>query len=235
MVDRITIYRMLESGRLPGFKVGGHWRFARADIEAWIEQQRGPAAPAPTAASPGSAQLPLSCMEPIQAVFAEALDVCVFTADPAGTPLTPISHPCDYCQTVQATPEGRRACAARYAELAAGDMRAPLRCHAGLRLHGARVLVGGEYVAAVVAAGFVAGRDELAEVERRLPAVAESCGVDEAALRERLASVYVKEPAELPRLERLLAMVAGTYAELVKHNRQLTGRLQRIADIAALE
>ena len=29
-VHRVTIYRLLRQGRLPGFRVGGDWRFSRA-------------------------------------------------------------------------------------------------------------------------------------------------------------------------------------------------------------
>jgi excisionase family DNA binding protein len=39
-VDRITIYRMLNDGRLRGFKVGGQWRFSRQEIETWLQAQR---------------------------------------------------------------------------------------------------------------------------------------------------------------------------------------------------
>lgn len=35
-----TAYRLAAEGKLPGFKVGGSWRFKLADIEAWIEQQK---------------------------------------------------------------------------------------------------------------------------------------------------------------------------------------------------
>ncbi len=27
-------------GKLPGFKVGGSWRFKRVDLEKWIEEQK---------------------------------------------------------------------------------------------------------------------------------------------------------------------------------------------------
>ena len=39
-VDRVTIYRMLNDGRLHGFKVGGQWRFSRQEIESWLKEQR---------------------------------------------------------------------------------------------------------------------------------------------------------------------------------------------------
>ena len=38
-VDRITIYRMLDDGRLRGFKVGGQWRFSRQAIEGWLHER----------------------------------------------------------------------------------------------------------------------------------------------------------------------------------------------------
>lgn len=35
-----TAYRLAAEGQLPGFKVGGSWRFKLVDIEAWINQQK---------------------------------------------------------------------------------------------------------------------------------------------------------------------------------------------------
>ncbi len=39
-VDEKTVYRLVKKRELPGFKVAGAWRFKRADIESWIEQQK---------------------------------------------------------------------------------------------------------------------------------------------------------------------------------------------------
>ena len=35
----LTIYKHASSGRLPGFKVGSHWRFKRNTIDRWIHDQ----------------------------------------------------------------------------------------------------------------------------------------------------------------------------------------------------
>lgn len=35
-----TAYRLVSEGKLPGFKVGGSWRFKREDLEAWIEKSK---------------------------------------------------------------------------------------------------------------------------------------------------------------------------------------------------
>ena len=34
-----TAYRLAAEGKLPGFKVGGSWRFKREEVERWIEQK----------------------------------------------------------------------------------------------------------------------------------------------------------------------------------------------------
>ena len=38
-VTERTIYRLAAAKKIPAFKVGGTWRFSRADIDNWIKQQ----------------------------------------------------------------------------------------------------------------------------------------------------------------------------------------------------
>ncbi|MES9999164.1 MAG: helix-turn-helix domain-containing protein [Candidatus Thiodiazotropha lotti] len=35
-----TAYKLAAEGKLPGFKVGGSWRFKEVDIEHWIEEKK---------------------------------------------------------------------------------------------------------------------------------------------------------------------------------------------------
>ena len=35
----LTIYKHAATGRLPGFKVGSHWRFKKKTIDRWINDQ----------------------------------------------------------------------------------------------------------------------------------------------------------------------------------------------------
>ncbi|MBV1929033.1 MAG: helix-turn-helix domain-containing protein [Gammaproteobacteria bacterium] len=35
-----TAYKLAADGKLPGFKVGGSWRFKQSDIENWITEQK---------------------------------------------------------------------------------------------------------------------------------------------------------------------------------------------------
>lgn len=36
-VTEKTVYGLAQKGKIPGFKVGGRWRFKRMDIDQWIE------------------------------------------------------------------------------------------------------------------------------------------------------------------------------------------------------
>lgn len=35
-----TAYRLTAEGKIPGFKVGGSWRFKMEDIKNWIEEKK---------------------------------------------------------------------------------------------------------------------------------------------------------------------------------------------------
>ena len=39
-VDPKTVYRLVNRGELPGFKVGGSWRFQKDDLDDWIARQK---------------------------------------------------------------------------------------------------------------------------------------------------------------------------------------------------
>ena len=34
-----TAYRLAAEGKIPGFKVGGSWRFRQSEIDKWIETE----------------------------------------------------------------------------------------------------------------------------------------------------------------------------------------------------
>jgi len=39
-VTERTIYRLAAAKKIPAFKVGGTWRFSRADLDQWIQRQQ---------------------------------------------------------------------------------------------------------------------------------------------------------------------------------------------------
>ena len=39
---RRTVYRLAANGQIPAFKLGGTWRFQRAELDRWIAARMGP-------------------------------------------------------------------------------------------------------------------------------------------------------------------------------------------------
>ena len=37
----VTAYRLAQRGQIPGFKVGGRWRFLKSDVDRWIASGGG--------------------------------------------------------------------------------------------------------------------------------------------------------------------------------------------------
>ena len=38
-INEKTTYKHASEGKIPGFKVGGSWRFRRSDLDRWIDEQ----------------------------------------------------------------------------------------------------------------------------------------------------------------------------------------------------
>ena len=234
-VDRITIYRMLGDGRLTGFKVGGQWRFSRRQIESWLQEQQ---------ASPDTADelttdsqtLPLHCVQAIQSIYAEALDVAAVTTNPDGTPLTYVSNSCAFCDLILATEEGRRRCTAAWSRLAEPGWRASTErpgqlrtCHAGLLCASAPVQVGGQWMANFAACQFVAQ-----PLKINLLALATDLGLAESDLQAAAASIRRAPEPTMARISGLVEQVAVTLGQIGQERLGLVSRLRRIAEITNL-
>jgi excisionase family DNA binding protein len=239
-LDRVTIYRMLNDGRLPGFKVGGQWRFRRREIEKLLQEQRADLevaeAPQPESVLTPSAQvLPLGCIQVIQDVLAEALDIAAVTTDLQGQPLTKPSNPCRFCQLIQSSAEGQRRCQASWQALATGSERAPAlhRCHAGLLYARGRIAVDNELIATTFGGQFLTGPVE-GDGDGPLPrlaALARACGLNEDELRAALPTVHRVEGERTARVIHLLQKAAQTFSEIGQERLSLLNRLRRIAEM----
>jgi len=39
-ISEVTTYKFVQEGKIPGFKVGRHWRVKRSDLNEFIEKQK---------------------------------------------------------------------------------------------------------------------------------------------------------------------------------------------------
>jgi excisionase family DNA binding protein len=240
-LDRTTIYRMLNDGRLPGVRVGGQWRFSRQAIDGWLKDQkpsvaesRGTAETASSAPSPNIEVLPLYCLQPIQEVFAVTSQTGAVTTDLNGIPLTPFSNSCSYCTLIQSTEKGRAACQASWKKLADKSERQPRleKCHAGLTYARGRVVVQNAFIAMFFVGQFVV--DHVADVQSpaHIAKVARACGVDEKQLGATAKDIRILPHARAEQLLNLLQMVADTYSHIGQERLDLMNRLKQVAEIA---
>ena len=234
-VDRITIYRMLHEGYLPGFKVGGQWRFRRNEIEAWLESQRDLLAGEAVGSSdfaPSPEALPLHCIEVMQGLFAEVLGIAAVTCDTDGRPLTAVSNSCSFCDRILSTTEGRRRCEGFWKPSGGSSDSPELRaCHAGLLGASASIQISGDWVANVACCQFVSEAGNEAGRAEFVGTLAAELGLPREDLRAAAAEVRRLPEDAVSRIPHLLQRLSGTFAEIGEERVSLLGRLQRIAEM----
>ncbi len=240
-VDRTTIYRMINDGRLPAaVRVGGQWRFSRQMIELWLKDQNGQSPTEPDAPAdstnppplPTADALPLYCLQPIQEVFAQTSETGALTTDVDGNPITPISNPAPFCSLILSTEKGRRNCQASWKRLAANSGRPRLeKCHAGLTYAGGRIVVQDAFVAMSFVGQFTV--DAPNGLQTRVARIAEACGVDAQELDRAAREIHVLSIERAERLLNLLQLVADTFSHIGEERLQLLSRLKQVAEIAS--
>jgi excisionase family DNA binding protein len=114
-VDRSTVYRMAEDGRLPAIKVGRQWRFPADQITALLESV---GLPATQSAEAAEAATDAQSAEAVLAVAGDLLGVMMVVTDMDGRPLTPVANPCDWFADRADDPEVISACSAEWQSMA---------------------------------------------------------------------------------------------------------------------
>jgi excisionase family DNA binding protein len=145
-IDRSTVYRMAEDGRLPAIRVGKQWRFPADEIYGLVN-----AHPPVVNTSPLDPTVAAAMAD----VAADLLGVMVVVTDMDGHPITPIANPCPWMQEHAGEPGVLQACIAEWQELADDHSFEPQFNEGQLGFECARAFVrsGRELVGMVLAGG----------------------------------------------------------------------------------
>jgi len=236
-VDRSTIYRMAESGRLPAIKVGKQWRFRADQLDSWLKAQ----AAAPSALTTGStngqpadhaaALFPLECIQLIQDGFGEVLGVSLAVADMDGEPVTRPSNPGSLYQLLAST---RRGCAAWRQQIRQLGQLPALEPRfvpglAGLLSARALVRVGNELKAMVVAFGVAEPGWQPA------PQLAAELAEEWAVSPDEVQTALDAVPRLAPEDQKKVLVTSQRIADILAHiGSERLQLLSRLADIARL-
>lgn len=101
-VDRITIYRMLQDGRLKGVKVGSQWRFAVQEVERLLSGDPSLEA----IPSDSTTVFPVHCVQTIQDLLSGVSSISAIVLDVNGVPVSSWSAQMELSRLVTATDGG---------------------------------------------------------------------------------------------------------------------------------
>jgi excisionase family DNA binding protein len=232
-VDRITIYRMLQDGRLKGIKIGQQWRFPQREIERFLAAE-----PAQQAAGPVevSASFPTHCVQTIQELFSEVGQVSALVVDRQGEPLTQVTQACEFCQLMLKSSSGQEACLESWRNFA-GAAHAGSKfftCHAGLQYVAAPIIDNGKPAGLFLAGQFHWEAPEARVEAERLRRLASAHGLEAEKLQLAAARIPVIQPEQHARIETWPESASRAVQSILHERTGFMSRLQQIAHLSQI-
>lgn len=246
-VDRSTVYRMAEDGRLPAIKVGKQWRFPASQVNEWLgtditlasTKSATEATGMETAVTPEkvndlAAILPLECVQLIQDSHASLLGVMLVITDMQGNPITTPSNPCGLFAAVNKIPGALQKCVRSWHDMATMLSMEPQFHKTHLEMLCTRGLIRvGTELKGMVVAGCVAP-DVWPPTEATVAAMAREFGVEPALLTAHLHEAYQLDKNQKTQVLVSVQKIANIVAHIVNERQMLLGRLTAIANLTKL-
>ena len=235
-VDRTTIYRMADDGRVPAVKIGNQWRFPRTEIDAWLGSQGSANAANPSPAPSGVAAelrqiLPLDCVQLIQDTFADVFGAMILVTDLDGNPVTKPSNACGYFTAAEASPFSQQRCMQLWAGLARDPSLQPafIESHLGLLCARGLIRVGSELKAMLIVGG-IAPTDwpPTPELKQR---IAEDLSLPLDLIEAHIDEVHHLNQDEQARVLTFVQRMADIVSHIIGERNQFHIKLQNIAEL----
>jgi excisionase family DNA binding protein len=235
-VDRITVYRMLQDGRLKGVKIGQQWRFPQKEVERMVSIEL----PVEEATSPASSDssFPTHCVQTIQDLFADVSQISALIVDMQGSPLTEISHPTLFCQMLLSSGSGTNACRASWQSFARDSAAVNgstggkfFTCQAGLQYIGAPIFDRNIQIGLFLAGQFYWQAPEPREEAERVRRLASAHNLPLKELQEAAHEIPVIDPSQHTRVENWPFTAARAVQSILHERLCFIERLQQIANL----
>jgi excisionase family DNA binding protein len=243
-VDKSTIYRMAESGRIPAIKVGRQWRFPEDELMAWLDVHRSAVVRAPD--GPESPEgdsprgdlrsiLPPNTIQALADLLGDVFECMVIITDMEGRPLTEVANPCGYFNAVASTPDALDRCIEDWRGFAEDSDLSPRfrSSHLGFLCSRGFIRTGANLRGMVIVGGIAP--DQWPPSEEEIERVAAELGFPPAPLMEHIDEVFHHDLAHRDWILALLPQVGTLIANLASERGQLVTKLEAIASLAGTQ
>jgi excisionase family DNA binding protein len=235
-VDRSTVYRMAEDGRLPGVKVGRQWRFPADRVAAQlglavgvVENSAAPTHADDTVDGFGSLLRPDDAQS-IADLIGELFGVMAVITDMEGRPVTAVANPCGYYEAIADQPHAVAACLSQWRLFADEPHVAPrwVRTHLGFLCARTFVWVDLKPVGMIVVGGVTP--PSWPPPPALVESIADEIGIPANSLITRVGETWDLDVPEQRRVLRLLPQMGDLVSQLVTSHRHLVDcREQHVA------
>ena len=233
-IDRVTVYRMLNDGRLKGVKIGNQWRFPQSEIDRLLGEEKETA----ETESGGETltDFPTDCVQMVQEIFAGIIGIGAITVSLGGEQLTVPTYSNSFCKLMLSSPSGRAACQASWRKIALRATGEPLfqTCHAGLCYKRSVIKTNDQAVAWLIAGQFYIAAPDHAKENERLQQLAEKHHLPLSQLTEAAGKIPVLKRYQQEKVQEWTPKVANTVQSILCERSNLINRLQRIAEISTI-
>jgi excisionase family DNA binding protein len=232
-VDRITVYRMLQDGRLKGVKIGQQWRFSRREVERMLESEIPNDETAQQSTDPS---FPTHCVQTIQDLYSEVSQIGAIMVDQKGEPLTQVSHACSFCRAILSSPSGREACQTSwqaFARNSAGGSKY-FTCHAGLQYIGSPVIDKGQSVGLFLTGQFYWQPPDPREESERIRRLAAAHNLPLETFQRAAHDIPTIDPAQQALVETWPRAAARAIQSILNERTGFVERLQQIANLTQI-
>lgn len=231
-IDRVTVYRMLNDGRLKGIKVGNQWRFSQNEIDRLTGEERD--TPEPESIDEALTDFPSDCVEKVQGIFAGIIGIGALTVSLRGDALTEPTYANPFCKLILSNPSGRMACQASWRKIAMRTTGEPpfQVCHAGLCYQRSIVNLDDQPAAWLVAGQFYVAAPDRDKERERLENLANKHDIPLSLLTEAVLKIPILKKYQQEQVQEWTPKVANTINSILCERSDLMNRLQRIADLS---
>jgi excisionase family DNA binding protein len=233
-VDRITVYRMLNDGRLKGVKIGNQWRFPQNEIDRLIGEVEE--TPQPEGASEALTDFPVDCVQRVQEIFGGIIGIGAITTNLQGEILTEPTYSNPFCKLMLSNPGGRQACQASWRKIALRTTgTSPFQiCHAGLCYQRAMINLNNQPIAWFIAGQFYVKPPDQDQEKERLEQLANKHAIPLSELTQAATKIPVLKRYQQDQVQEWTPKVAETVRSFLCERADLISRLQRIAELSSI-